>query len=205
MPFCHDESVIVPDVAAAIVAGGRARRFGGRDKSRLLVDGRAIIVRQVEVLQRIAGTVMVVAGDGDRFADLGLPVHADLVPGAGALGGVYTALACARADRVLVVAGDMPFLDEGVLRRLVDLASEADGAWVRTTRGVEPLLACYRGRVAPAMRERIDTGRLRAGDVGDGLTMRCLEEAELARFGPIDRLLLNVNTPDDYERALAYA
>jgi molybdopterin-guanine dinucleotide biosynthesis protein A len=203
MSFCHDEVVIVPDVAAAIVAGGRARRFGGRDKSRLLVDGRAIIVRQVEVLRRIAGTVTVVANDRGRFADLDLPVEPDLIPDAGALGGVYTALARAAADRVVVVAGDMPFLDEQVLRRLIALAADADGAWVRTARGVEPLLACYRRHAAPAMRRELEAGRLRAGDIGRALAMASLDETELARFGPVDRLLLNVNAPEDYERAQA--
>jgi molybdopterin-guanine dinucleotide biosynthesis protein A len=190
----------VPDIAAAIVAGGRARRFGGRDKSRLLVDGRAIIVRQVEVLQRVAASVMVIADEAGQFGDLGLPVHADVVPGAGALGGIYTALAGARADRVLVVACDMPFLDAGVLARLADLARDADGAWVRTARGVEPLLACYQRRAAPAIRRQIDEGRLRAADVAQVLTMAALEEAELRRFGSPDRLLLNVNSADDYSR-----
>jgi molybdenum cofactor guanylyltransferase len=193
--------MLVPDVAAAIVAGGRARRFGGRDKSRLLVDGRAIIVRQVEVLQRIAGAVTVVANDRDRFADLGLPVQADLVPDTGALGGVYTAVASAGTDRVLVVACDQPFLHEGVLRRLIALAADADGAWVRTARGVEPLLACYRGHSAEAMRQELEAGRLRAGDLGRVLNMACLDESELAQFGPVEQLLVNVNAPDDLERA----
>ena len=62
----------VDSTSAAILAGGQARRFGGQDKSRLVVHGRSIIVRQVEVLQRVADEVFVVARDPERFADLGL-------------------------------------------------------------------------------------------------------------------------------------
>ena len=196
--------MINPSIAAAILAGGRARRYGGRDKSRLVVGRRPIIVRQIEVLERIASPVFVVANDVARFADLHLPVHPDVVPDAGALGGIYTAVATSGADLVLVVACDMPFLDEGLLRRLVELAQGGDGAWVRTSRGPEPLLACYQNRVAPLIRQEIDAGRLRAGDLGALLTMAEIGDAELARFGSIEKLLLNVNSPEDYEGVISH-
>jgi molybdopterin-guanine dinucleotide biosynthesis protein A len=187
-------------VAAAILAGGQARRFGGRDKSRLVVDGRSIIVRQVDVLQRITPEVIIVATDTGRFVDLGLPVHPDALPGTGAIGGLYTALEAASSDLVLVVACDLPFLDEGMLGRLVELAASGDGAWVRTPGGVEPLLACYRRDARTTVRAEIDAGRLKLQDLGGRLRMAELDARDLARFGPAARLLANINTPDDYAR-----
>jgi molybdopterin-guanine dinucleotide biosynthesis protein A len=187
-----------PRVAAAILAGGKARRFGGRDKSRLVVDGRSIIVRQVEVLQRVAAPVFVVAADAGRFEDVGLPVHADLIPEVGAIGGLYTALEVAPAELVLVVACDLPFLDEGMLTRLVELADGADGAWVCTPGGIEPLLACYRREARTTIRQEILAGRLKIADLAGVLRMVELGARELERFGPVDRLLANINTPDDY-------
>lgn len=189
-----------PLVSAAILAGGRARRFGGRDKSRLLVKGRPIIVRQVEVLQHVADELFIVAPDANRFGDLGLPVYPDRISGAGALGGIYTALHAARADRVLVVACDLPFLDGGLLARLVELAAAGDGAWVCTERGVEPLLACYRRRARDAIRAALEAGRFKAADVGSAIRMIELPAGDLQQFGSADRLLTNVNTPDDLAR-----
>jgi len=81
----------VQTTAGAILVGGQARRFGGRDKSRLVVQGRTIIVRQVELLQRVAGHVFAVGHTPERFVDLSLSVVPDSVPGAGALGGILTA------------------------------------------------------------------------------------------------------------------
>jgi molybdopterin-guanine dinucleotide biosynthesis protein A len=190
-----------PDpTAAAILAGGQARRFGGRDKSRLVVEGLPIIVREVDVLQRVATEVFIVASDVERFADLGLPVHADRVPGAGPLGGVYTALDAAQADLVITVACDLPFLHEGLLRRLIDLASAADGAWVRSEPGVEPLIACYRRSARVPIREAIAGGRLTMADLGSILRMAEMPVTEVERFGPRERLLANINTPEDYAR-----
>jgi molybdopterin-guanine dinucleotide biosynthesis protein A len=187
-------------VAAAILAGGQARWFGGRDKSRLVVDGRTIIVRQIEVLQRMTPEVFIVATDAPRFADLALPVHADVIPGAGAMGGLLTALEAASTDLVIVVACDQPFLDEGMLRRLVELSAAGDGAWVRTPGGVEPLLACYRREARATIRAEIENRRLKLADLGSRLRMAELDADELARFGAPGRLLANINTPDDYAR-----
>jgi molybdopterin-guanine dinucleotide biosynthesis protein A len=187
-------------ISAAILAGGRATRLGGQDKSRLVVDGRSIIVRQVDVLQRVADDVFVVAPDAGRFADLGLPVHADEVVGAGAIGGLLTALDTAAGTRVLVVACDLPFLHPGLLSDLVRRAEGADGAWVRSARGVEPLLACYQKSARAAVRAAIGAGRLRMGGLNAVLAMNVLDAAEIARHGSVDTLLANVNTPADYAR-----
>jgi molybdopterin-guanine dinucleotide biosynthesis protein A len=187
-------------VAAAILAGGHARRFGGRDKSRLVVEGRSIIVRQVDVLQRVAAEIFIVAADADRFADLGLPVHPDRIAGAGALGGLFTALEVARADLVITVACDLPFLDAGLLTRLTERAASADGAWIRGDRGVEPLLACYRRSARHVIGEAIAAGRLTAADVASVLRIAEVTRAEVEQFGAPERLLANINTPDDYAR-----
>ncbi|MEO8480952.1 MAG: molybdenum cofactor guanylyltransferase [Acidobacteriota bacterium] len=186
--------------AAAIVAGGRARRFAGQDKSRLVVEGRTIIVRQVEVLQRVAHPVFVVGHDPGRFADLPLPVYADVVTGAGVMGGIYTALTVDGPDTVIVVGCDMPFLESGLLQGLVELSAGHDGAWVRTPRGVDPLLACYRRHAAPILRGEIDAGRLKATDLRSVLNMAEMSLADVATYGPPERLLANLNSPDDYAR-----
>ena len=186
--------------AAAILAGGRARRFGGRDKSRLVVGGRTIIVRQVQILQRVADDVFVVGAPQGQFDDVGLVSHPDHAPGLGVIGGIATALSVTSADRVLVVACDAPFLHEELLQALLAQADDADGAWVRTERGPEPLLACYRQSARPAIEQAIAAGRLAPRDLGDVLRLREISGAQLAAFGPVDRLLANLNTPDEYGR-----
>jgi molybdopterin-guanine dinucleotide biosynthesis protein A len=190
----------VQSTAGAILAGGQARRFGGRDKSRLVVDGRTIIVRQVGLLQRVVQEVLVVGHDPARFADLPVRVVADVIPGAGALGGILTALESTTADRVVVVACDLPFLTEDLLRALVALAEDADGAWVETARGPEPLVACYRQSARLPIRAAITAGRLKAADLREHVTMRALTGAALSAFGSPDHLLDNLNTPEDYGR-----
>jgi len=193
------------EASAAILAGGRARRFAGRDKSRLIVEGHSIIHRQVEVLHRVAKTVFIISSNAERFADLSLPVFPDAVAGAGAIGGIFTALEVSTHEHVLVVACDLPFLDAGLLSKLVELtaAADTDAAWVRSDRGPEPMLACYRRCAKRAIRREIDAGRLKASDLGSALRVAELPVSELTRFGEPSRLLANINSSEDYERIRA--
>lgn len=186
--------------AAAIVAGGGARRFGGQDKGRLVVAGRTIIVRQVEVLQRVASELLVVAPDPARFADLPVTVVPDRVAGLGAIGGIDAALHATALDRVVVVACDLPFLTSDLLTHLVSLSNGLDGAWVRTERGVEPLVACYGTAARERVARYIAGGGRKASDLGHVLKMAELTSPDLDRFGDPVRLLANINTPDDYAR-----
>ena len=189
-----------PRTAGAILAGGKARRFGGQDKARLIVGGRSILDQQIELLRSVADEVFLVGHDPARFADVGLPVFPDHVSGAGAMGGILTALESTTADRVIVIACDMPFLVADLLNALVTLAGSADGAWVRTSRGPEPLVACYRQHARTAIRGAIQSGHLRAAELDRVLALRELTETDVAAFGPVDRLLANLNTPEDYAR-----
>ena len=186
--------------AAAIVAGGHARRLGGQDKSRLVVEGRTIIVRQVEILQRVADEVFVAGGDSEQYADLGLRAYADVLPGIGAIGGILTALTVSPAESVIVVACDLPFLEPNLLEALVDASAGHDAAWVRTARGVEPFVACYRRSARERVRARIETGQLKAAELAQAIDIAELGPDEVARYGPLERLLANVNTPADYAR-----
>ena len=80
------------DTAAAIIGGGAATRFGGRDKSRLVIGGLSIINRQAAALQPLVDEIFVVASQNERFADTPWRVVADEFPGTGVVGAIATAL-----------------------------------------------------------------------------------------------------------------
>ena len=115
-------------LTAAILAGGRATRFGGRDKSALVVEGRTIFDRQMTELSQIAGEILFVGatvrpGDpGGQDHAPGVTMIADLMPGCGPLGGLHAALTAARGEVVLVVACDMPYVSAPLLAHLASLA-----------------------------------------------------------------------------------
>ena len=189
---------------AVILAGGRARRFGGRPKALLPLGDRRIIDRQIAVLGTVADRVAIVTNDLERYGALGVPIWADLVPGAGPLGGIYTALVRAAA-RTLVVAGDMPFLTPAFLRHLDQVGQDADVTVARTADGFHPLCASYGEACVDVIRQRLERGALKVGDLLAQLRVREIGPDELRPFDPDGTLLFNVNTPEDYARGLQLA
>src|SRR5262245_29880121 len=129
-------------VAAAILAGGQARRLAGANKAALAIGDRRIADRQLDVLRAVACDIFVVGANPDPWRDLGVRVVPDAIPGTGALGGIYTAIVASPCERTLVLGCDMPFVSRAFLRHLVS-ALDADLVIPRTTRGLEPLCAVY--------------------------------------------------------------
>ena len=191
------------EISVAILAGGRATRFGGADKASLRIGGRRIIDRQLEAIAAVRPRiedVRIVAGDAARYAHLGVRVVPDTIAGAGPLGGLYTALVDAAHARVLVLACDLPFVTTALVERLAidSRADEIDAVVPRSGRGLEPLCAIYRSRCAAAARACLDRGELKLTAFLAALRVR-----EFDACGPEDERTLfeNVNTPHDYARA----
>jgi molybdopterin-guanine dinucleotide biosynthesis protein A len=187
-------------VAAAILAGGKARRLGGTVKSTLVLDGSTIIDRQLAALRLVADPIFVVAPDPAPFASLGLRVVPDVVPDCGALGGIYTAIVSSPCPRTLVIAGDLPFLSVALLERLVR-NTLADVVVPRGPRGFEPLCAVYSIACAEPIRRRLEGGSLKAAILPEGVQVEEIGPEMLAAYDPDGLLFVNVNTPHDYERA----
>ncbi len=189
---------------AAILAGGEARRLGRIDKSALVVGTASILDRQLAVLRGLTPHILLVTSDRGRVqaAPAGVRIVIDRVPGAGALGGLYTALEEAATDQVFVIGCDMPFVTAPFISYLVERGRDVDVAVPRDARGRHPLCASYARRTAAHLRARIEAGALRVGDALEGLdNMRDIGPDEVAPFDRDGRLLLNVNTAEDYTRA----
>ena len=190
---------------AAILAGGRARRFGGRPKLLLPLGDRRIVDRLLAVLRAVVDRVFIVANDRATYAGLGVSVHPDVLGGAGPLGGVHAALRRSRSSRTLVVAGDMPSLSTAFLDYLLRAGRSAEVAIPRTGDGYQPLCACYRASCAPLIERRIAAGTLRTSAAVAALRRHEIGADVIAPFDPDGTLFFNVNTPADHARALAIA
>jgi molybdopterin-guanine dinucleotide biosynthesis protein A len=189
----------------AILAGGRSRRLGGLNKAGLQIGGASVLDRQLTQLRRVVDRTIIIASDAEAFAATGVPVIPDLEPHAGALGALHTAVHAAGTERTLVIACDMPFVSEPLLAFLIEAGRTADIAIPRTARGYEPLCATYSRRSAGELRRLVEEKRFRLSEVAliPGLTIRELGPDELERFGPEEMVFFNINTPDDYARAIA--
>lgn len=111
---------------AIVLAGGKARRFGGQDKALLTVGGRPMIEA---VLDAVRGADrVVVAGPRRRLSRPVRWVRED-PPGGGPAAALAAALPVTAAGWVTVMAVDLPFLTAADVGSLVT-AAQAGGAAV---------------------------------------------------------------------------
>jgi molybdenum cofactor guanylyltransferase len=181
--------------SAAILTGGTARRFDGRDKSALVVDGRTLLERQVTELASVVDEVLLVGGQATHPAARRID---DLVPGCGPLGGLHAALTAAQGGRVALVACDMPYITAPFIAYLLALGDTADIVIPQTERGYHPLCAVYSPGCLEAVTARLAERRLKMTDLLADVRIRRVAAEEIGRFGDCRRLLANVNTPGEY-------
>ncbi len=170
--------------SAAILAGGQATRFGGRDKSALLVAGRTIRDRQIEAIAPLTDDLQIVVSD--------------IVPGCGPLGGLHAALTAARHDTLFLIACDMPYVSTAFVEYLLSLAGSSDVVVPQSERGYHPLCAVYTRACLEPAAARLADRRLKMLELVGSLRTRVVPVEDIRRFGDPDRLLANVNTPADY-------
>jgi molybdopterin-guanine dinucleotide biosynthesis protein A len=193
-------------VRGAVLAGGAARRYGGRPKGLIELGGTRILDRVVDAVAAVIGAAPLLvanAPEGPTWRP-DLRTIPDVRPDCGSVGGIYTAVVSGSGP-VLCVAWDMPFLTASLLQALVAGAvgydaflPESDGR-----RGVEPLCAVYGEACGPAIEGQLDRGDLRAIGFHAAVKVGTLPLERVRSFGDPDELFFNVNTPEDLHRAEA--
>ncbi|HEY4243705.1 MAG TPA: molybdenum cofactor guanylyltransferase [Kofleriaceae bacterium] len=172
--------------AAVIVAGGRGTRMGGVDKRQIVVEGATIFERQVSVLAPRTSEILVSA----RAEVAGFRTVYDDEADAGPLAGVWAALAATTDDWLLVVAGDMPYLDAALIDAML-AARARDAVGIRIDGRIEPLLCVLRVAAArPVLSAMRAVDERRAGALLERLDTVWLDDVA-------DRSLHSINAPED--------
>ncbi len=198
-------------LTVVIQAGGQSSRMG-EDKALKPFLGKPLIQRVIERLNPIADEIIITTNRPEDYEFLntstgsvqGLRLAADLKPGRGALGGLYTAIASANHEHVAVVACDMPFastrLIESAHRLLVQ--EEADVVIAKTDEGYEPFHALYRRETClPAIEAAINEDKWKVIAWFPQVKVRTLSPDEVKAFDPSGLCFWNVNTPEEFANA----
>jgi molybdopterin-guanine dinucleotide biosynthesis protein A len=186
-----------------VLAGGKSSRMG-TDKAFLEFGGQTLLDRAHAVMGMVCSSAAIV-GDPAKFAKYGAPkygpVVADIFPGCGPLAGIHAALTHSTAELNLMLAVDMPFVSTELLAFLFVMAeAEDDNAIItvpRVGQGLQPLCAVYRPAFRATVEQSLRAGNYKVEAAFSGLSVRVIEEAELAAAGFSERSFFNVNTPQD--------
>lgn len=194
---------------AAILAGGRGRRFGGIDKASLTLAGRPLLSHVIERIgPQVREIVINPHGSGGHLRAFGCTIVAD-VPGPGPANGPLTGLMSvmsaleSRGDResfVLSVPVDTPFLPADLRMRLATgLAGTAAPVSFAAGNGrTHPIIALW----SPGARDPLRALFVERPEISLHGVMASLD-ATRVDFGagtPVDAFF-NINRPEDLREA----
>lgn len=195
-------------ISGIVLAGGKGLRLG-RDKVSETVGNRSLLEQAVLALSFLEGEVIIVtAADQSLHQSIDYPkltVVADSHPGWGPLGGIYAGLTVSKSFYNLVVACDMPFLNQALLLYMIQVAPGFDLAIPRVGNLVEPLHAVYSKDCLPPIASLLQQGNLSILDLFDSIRVRYVEAEEIDRFDPEHLSFFNINTEADLARARGLA
>ena len=193
-----------PEVAGLILAGGLGSRMGYVDKSALVVHGRTILDRLLDVYTRIFPEILIAVGKpGDASRSWNLPdgvrTVLDEYPGRSSLTGIHAGLRNATLPHVFVAACDAPFLRPGLVERLVGELEPGDDVVIprRENGRLEPLCAIYSRRCLPHIEERLGQGDFKIIRFFPKVRVREVDVEKLRVADPGLESFANVNTPGD--------
>jgi molybdopterin-guanine dinucleotide biosynthesis protein A len=140
--------------SAVVLAGGRGRRLGGVDKAGVVINGRTLLARALDV---VAGaSPRIVVGPPQPGLPPDVVVVREEPPGGGPVAAIDAGIAEVETDVVVVLACDLPLVTSHIVDALVDALQNAPAARTPAGGGVDgvllrdeemrrqPLVAAYR-------------------------------------------------------------
>ncbi len=106
-----------------ILCGGRSTRMG-RQKAFLPYKGKSLIEHNLDMLSEIFSELVLVSNDPAEFEHLSANVLRDILPDRGPIVGILSGLLVSHYEQSFVMACDMPFLTEELIRTICRNAKE---------------------------------------------------------------------------------
>jgi molybdopterin-guanine dinucleotide biosynthesis protein A len=181
----------------------------GRPKLALPFGNETMLGRVVRIVSEVVSPVVVVASAGQPLPPLPEPIFIarDQIEGQGPLAGLAAGLAAlnGRADAAYVSSCDVPLLKPDFIRAMIDALEKHEVAVPREGEYEHPLAGVYQTVLEQRAIQLIEAGERSMRDLIRESDSRLVNLGVLRVVDPALESLRNVNTPADYDAALAAA
>lgn len=174
----------------------------GQPKALLPFDGQPLIVHLIAALRPLFHEVVVVAAPDQELPALPAKLVRDAVPYQGPVGGIFYGLSAAESDVGFAISCDAVFLNRELIRLVLLRVAHHDAAVPYWQDHFQPLHAAYRRSVLPYLERQLARGELKLVELFDSVRTRRINENEIRTVDPEGWAFFNINTPEDYEKAL---
>ena len=181
----------------------------GRDKASLPFGDETMLDRVTRILSKVVDPIVVVAATDQPHTELSVPVTyvRDRVEGRGPLEGLAVGIRAIgnQVDMVYATSCDVPLLVGDFVRQLIRQIGNHDIAVPKEMNFFHPLAAIYRVSVLQKIEELLRSDQRRPAFLFDVVDTLPIPVDSLMQSDPQLTTLINLNTPEDYAKALEIA
>jgi molybdopterin-guanine dinucleotide biosynthesis protein A len=187
-----------------ILAGGKSVRLG-HDKISERLGNSSLLEHVISRIESLVSEITIVVAEERTFPQVGsrqkIKRVSDIYPGNGSLGGIHAGLVASNSFYSLVVAADMPFLNQPLLRYMFEVSDGFDFVLPRIETFFEPLHAVYSKNCIEPAESIIKQERKAIIELFNYVKVRYVEAEEIDRFDPKHVSFFNINTKEDLRLA----
>jgi molybdopterin-guanine dinucleotide biosynthesis protein A len=189
-----------------VLCGGKSTRMG-TSKALLPFGPETMLQRVIRLLGQVVSPLVAVAAVDQVLPELpeSVLLTRDEHEGRGPLEGLRAGLKAlpSEVDAAYVTSCDVPLLVPAFVRQMLTLAAGYDIAVMEINGFSHPLSAVYRRAALPQVEQLLANNRLRPAFLFDAVKTRRVRPEEMTA-DPELLTLQNLNTPEDYAKALAH-
>lgn len=193
-------------MTGTILAGGENRRIPML-KGHIEFNGEKIIDSSVNLMRNLFGRAVISTNTPELYFYCGAPMIGDIINQRGPLTGIFSVLSNIKDDAIFVAACDMPFLNEELIRYMVDKYNNFNSgtnkwdAVIPVFEGKpQPLFGIYSKNILGVIEKRLNKGLKKLKDLLTEINVLYIKEEEIRQIDPEGRSFLNINTMEDLEK-----
>ncbi|MFZ3123149.1 MAG: molybdenum cofactor guanylyltransferase [Thermodesulfovibrionales bacterium] len=215
-------------MTGTILAGGENRRIPLL-KGHIEINGKKIIDSSVNLMRNLFGRAVISTNTPELYFYCGVPMIGDIISQRGPLTGIFSVLSNIKDDAIFVVACDMPFLNDQLMKYMVErfntelrtqksnpptppFSKGGRGGITRSTQQKwdavipvfegkpQPLFGIYSKNILGIIEKRLNKGLKRLKDLLTEINVLYIKEEEVRQIDPEGRSFLNINTMEDYKK-----
>jgi molybdenum cofactor guanylyltransferase len=186
--------------AIYILAGGKSSRMG-IDKALLMLGKQCILQHIIAIAKMITQNVYLVTSN-PIYTSFNIPIISDLLFQKGPAGGIDALLHHTKQEYNVVLSCDMPFIDTQSIKILLHHAIGFSITYSVYNQYPEMMFSIFHKNCRDNWRNHILKNELKLSTLIAHFHTNELDSGILVNTNP--KLFININTLDDYQKALSY-
>lgn len=175
----------------------------GTNKALLIIDGKPLIQRLIELIDSIFSEVVISSNELDLYEEFGKKIIKDTYPGRGPLSGIHSILGFIKTEKFFLISCDMPLINKELINYLINFKSDKYIILPKAEGKIQQLCGIYSKKIFPQV-DKLITESMKKDSKLKGSLYELLErvETEIVDVSGLNfyhkDLFFNINTPEDF-------